>query len=110
MSFEFLMPDAAVSDDRFSPVARTPMERQARTAGGRFEIRDCWNVAVSYSSAEQESDACLHGAGWADVSHLGKLELQAEPMTSARSSPAARTAPRWSSAGRPASTAAGGVR
>ena len=57
MSFEFLMPDAAVSDDRFSPVARTPMERKARAAGGRFELRDGWNVAVGYGSAEQESAA-----------------------------------------------------
>lgn len=77
MSFEFLMPDAAVSDDRFSPVARTSMEGKARAAGARFEIRDGWSVAVGYSSAEQEAAACRESAGWADVSHLGKLELQA---------------------------------
>jgi len=77
MSFEFLAPDAAVSDDRHTPLARTPMERQARAAGARFEVRDGWNVAVGYGSPERERAACAGAAGWADVSHLGKLELHA---------------------------------
>jgi heterotetrameric sarcosine oxidase gamma subunit len=77
VSFEFLAPDAAVSDDRFAPVARTPMERDARAAGARFELRDGWNVAVGYTSREQELEAVRRAAGWADVSHLGKLEIHA---------------------------------
>jgi heterotetrameric sarcosine oxidase gamma subunit len=77
VSFEFLAPDAAVSDDRFAPVARTPMERDARAAGARFEARDGWNVAVGYTSVEQEREALRRAAGWADVSHLGKLEIHA---------------------------------
>jgi heterotetrameric sarcosine oxidase gamma subunit len=77
MSFEFLAPDAAVADDRFAPIARSPMERAARAAGARFEARDGWNVAVGYASLEQEREACRRAAGWADVSHLGKLELHA---------------------------------
>jgi heterotetrameric sarcosine oxidase gamma subunit len=77
VSFEFLAPDAAVSDDRFAPVARTPMERDARAAGARFELRDGWNVAVGYTSNEQELEAARRAAGWADVSHLGTLELHA---------------------------------
>jgi heterotetrameric sarcosine oxidase gamma subunit len=77
MSFEFLAPDAAVSDERFAPIARSPMERAARAAGARFEARDGWNVAVGYASLEQEREACRRAAGWADVSHLGKLELHA---------------------------------
>ena len=40
MSFAFL---AAAATDA---VARSPMERQARAAGARFEVRDGWNVAV----------------------------------------------------------------
>jgi glycine cleavage system aminomethyltransferase T len=52
------------------------MERQARAAGAQFEQRDGWSVAVSYGSAEQERHACASTAGWVDVSHLGKLELQ----------------------------------
>jgi heterotetrameric sarcosine oxidase gamma subunit len=79
MSFEFLSPDAAVATDRFEPVARSPMERQARAAGARFEVRDGWAVGVAYGSAEQDSELCRSTAGWADVSHLGKLELQAAP-------------------------------
>ena len=79
MSFEFLAPDAAVADDRFTPLARSPMERDARAAGARFEVRDGWNVAVGYTSAEQEREAVRRVAAWADVSHLGKLELHASP-------------------------------
>jgi heterotetrameric sarcosine oxidase gamma subunit len=77
VSFEFLAPDAAVADDRFAPVARSPMERAARTAGARFETRDGWSVAVGYASLEHERESCRQAAGWADVSHLGKLELHA---------------------------------
>jgi heterotetrameric sarcosine oxidase gamma subunit len=77
VSFEFLAPDSAVADERFAPVARTPMERAARAAGARFETRDGWSVAVGYASLEQERESCRQAAGWADVSHLGKLELHA---------------------------------
>lgn len=79
MSFEFLAPDAAVSDDRFTPLARTPMESSARAAGARFEVRDGWNVAVSYGDAERETRFATETAAWADTSHLGKLEVQADP-------------------------------
>jgi heterotetrameric sarcosine oxidase gamma subunit len=77
VSLEFLAPDSAVADERFAPIARSPMERAARAAGARFETRDGWNVAVGYASLEQEREACARAAGWADVSHLGKLELHA---------------------------------
>ena len=53
------------------------MERSAAAAGAVFEVRDGWNVAISYgATAEQEATAAARSAGWADVSHLGKLELQ----------------------------------
>ncbi len=77
VSLEFLAPDAAVASDRHTPLARTPMERAARAAGARFEVRDGWNVAVGYTSPEREREACRETAGWADASHLGKLELHA---------------------------------
>jgi glycine cleavage system aminomethyltransferase T len=79
VSLEFLQPDLAFNIANYTPVARSPMERAARAAGARFEIRDGWNVAVAYTSPEQEAEACRKTAGWADVSHLGKLELQATP-------------------------------
>jgi heterotetrameric sarcosine oxidase gamma subunit len=77
MSLEFLAPDAANGAERYAPVARTPMERAARAAGARFETRDGWSLAVGYASVEQEREACRRAAGWADVSHLAKLELHA---------------------------------
>jgi glycine cleavage system aminomethyltransferase T len=72
VSFEFLSAAAAAPET----VARTPMERQAKAAGARFELRDGWNVALDYGSAEQERHACASTVGWVDVSHLSKLELQ----------------------------------
>jgi len=55
-------------------VARSPMERQAAAAGARFELRDGWNVAASYAG---ENPAA---GGWADVSHLRKIELHGVPQ------------------------------
>jgi heterotetrameric sarcosine oxidase gamma subunit len=72
VSLEFLSPDAGAEQ----ALARTPMERQARASGARFEVRDGWNLAVSYGSPEQEAAACAQTAGWVDVSHLRKHELQ----------------------------------
>jgi glycine cleavage system aminomethyltransferase T len=54
-------------------VARSPMEGNAKGAGARFEVRDGWNVAVEYASPPRET-------GWADVSHLRKLELQGDDV------------------------------
>ena len=66
MSYEFLAPAAA------DVVARSPMERQARKAGARFEVRDGWNVAVAYAG---EADR-LRTVGFADASHTRKHEVQ----------------------------------
>lgn len=49
--------------------SRSPMERLARAAGARFEARAGWNVAVDYP------DAPAGPVGWADLSHLVKVEL-----------------------------------
>jgi glycine cleavage system aminomethyltransferase T len=65
-AFEFLAPTG-------SAVARSPMEGQALAAGARMELRDGWNVAVAYDDAERER--LQMSAGWADVSHLAKLEI-----------------------------------
>ena len=66
MSFEFLT--AAAAD----AVARSPMERQARAAGARFEVRDGWNVAVSYPGES------LDAVGFADASHIRTYEVQGD--------------------------------
>jgi glycine cleavage system aminomethyltransferase T len=66
VSIEFLSPSSA------GAVARSPMERQARAAGARFELRDGWSVAVSYPGESHERVA------FSDCSHLPKYELQGE--------------------------------
>jgi hypothetical protein len=69
MSFAFLTASAT------DAVARSPMERQARAAGARFEVRDGWNVAVGYP----RETAALETFAFADASHLRKYEMQSPP-------------------------------
>jgi glycine cleavage system aminomethyltransferase T len=64
---EFLAPDA---DN--GAVARSPMEREAMAAGASMELRDGWNVAASFDG---EQSRLTDTVGFADLSHLGKLEL-----------------------------------
>ena len=68
MSLEFLSPRAT------DVVARSPMERQARAAGARFEVRDGWSVAVAYAGEA----AALRTVGFADASHTRKYEIQGD--------------------------------
>jgi glycine cleavage system aminomethyltransferase T len=76
MNLEFLTP-AATEAGGATGVAKSPIEACARAAGARYEARDGWNVAVGFGAApEQEAAAAAQTAGWADVSHLGKLEIQ----------------------------------
>jgi heterotetrameric sarcosine oxidase gamma subunit len=70
VSLEFLTPAPDV-------LAHSPMERCARAAGARFEPRNGWLVAVSY-------DRPPAATGWADMSHLGKLEVQLPAGADAR--------------------------
>jgi heterotetrameric sarcosine oxidase gamma subunit len=78
VSLEFLSADAVEPFQGRAPVARSPLERSARAAGARFEVRDGWNVAVDYGSPAEERAACARAVGWADASHRGKLEAQAD--------------------------------
>jgi heterotetrameric sarcosine oxidase gamma subunit len=79
VSLEFLAPGAAEAAGGRTPLARSPMERVAVRAGARMEVRDGWNVAVDYGAVADERQACAEAVAWTDVSHLGKLELQAAP-------------------------------
>jgi glycine cleavage system aminomethyltransferase T len=54
-------------------VAKSPMEPGAAAAGAAFEERDGWKVAVSFPG----EDASV--VGFADMSHIGKIEIQASP-------------------------------
>jgi heterotetrameric sarcosine oxidase gamma subunit len=78
MNLDFLTTGAAVAGEA---VARSPMEGSIRAAGAELEVRDGWCVATHYAGvgAEAEAAGARRTAGWADVSHLGKLELQGPP-------------------------------
>jgi glycine cleavage system aminomethyltransferase T len=59
--------------------ARSPMERQALAAGAQLERRDGWNVSARFDGEDAERERCETSVGFADLSHLGKVELQASP-------------------------------
>jgi glycine cleavage system aminomethyltransferase T len=86
VSFEFLSVEAD------GVVARSPMERQARAAGARFEERGGWNVAVAYDG---EREALERAVAWADASHLAKLEVGGEPPLALDFGTATRTDDGW---------------
>ena len=52
-------------------IARSPMERLAKAAGARFEVRAGWNVAVAYDRPPSKD-----AVAWADASHLSKWEVR----------------------------------
>jgi heterotetrameric sarcosine oxidase gamma subunit len=70
VSLAFLTPSPAA-------VARSPMEREALGAGARLERRDGWNVAADFGSPGEEREVCRDSAGFADLSWLTKVEVQA---------------------------------
>lgn len=72
MSLAFLTPAAGPA----APPAESPFAAATSAEGASFEIRDGWRVATRFSPAPVEEQACEEAVGWADVSHLGKLEIQ----------------------------------
>jgi heterotetrameric sarcosine oxidase gamma subunit len=70
MSLAFLSPSPGA-------LCRSPMERQARAAGASFEQRDGWNLAVRFDGLDSERERARSTVAFADLSHLGKVELQA---------------------------------
>jgi heterotetrameric sarcosine oxidase gamma subunit len=70
VSLAFLTPGAPA-------VARSPMERAALAAGARLERRDGWNVAADFGAPDEEREACREAVGFADLSWLVKVEVQA---------------------------------
>ena len=75
MSLAFLTPDT------LGPgiAARSPMERLARAAGARMQLREGWNIATAYSDGGRERLLLEERVGFADRCDMVKLELQAEP-------------------------------
>jgi heterotetrameric sarcosine oxidase gamma subunit len=71
VNLDFLAPSSGAA------IGRSPMQRSAADEGARFEVRDGFDVAVAYGAdPEAERRTAASTAGWADVSHLRKLELQ----------------------------------
>ena len=70
MSLAFLSPSTGA-------LCRSPMERQAAAAGASFKEHDGWNVAVRFDGLEAERERTRSTVGFADLSHLGNVELQA---------------------------------
>jgi len=67
MSLDFLSPGP-------DAIAKSPMEPGTVASGARIENRDGWNVATAFPG-EQRS---LLLVGFADMSHLGKIEVQGD--------------------------------
>lgn len=59
--------------------ARSPLADAAAAAGAKTEIREGWEVATSFGDPAAEAVACAEAVGFADLSALTKLELQAPP-------------------------------
>jgi glycine cleavage system aminomethyltransferase T len=55
-------------------VAKSPMEPGTVAAGATIENRDGWNVATAFP----DEDHSLARVGFADMSHLGKIEVQGD--------------------------------
>ena len=66
----FLSVHNAKADGRFSPLAKSSMERRLRDHGAEFEERDGWLVATRLPRE--------HKLGIRDISHLGKLEVRGD--------------------------------
>ncbi|MBS1843009.1 MAG: hypothetical protein JST53_01200 [Actinobacteria bacterium] len=56
--------------------ARSPLLDAALGGGARSEVRDGWEVVSSFGDPTAERSACIESVGFADLSHLTKLELQ----------------------------------
>ena len=72
MSLAFLSPARGAS----APTALSPFDAATAAAGATFDVREGWRVATGFGQPQEEARACEASVGWADVSHLGKLEIQ----------------------------------
>jgi glycine cleavage system aminomethyltransferase T len=58
---------------------RSPLHEETQRAGASFAVRDGWEVPASFGPVAAELAACRASAGIADLSHIGKLELEGPP-------------------------------
>jgi glycine cleavage system aminomethyltransferase T len=78
MTLEFLAPDTARPHDGARPALRSPIEWAHRDAGARLGERAGWRLVADYGAPAKEAAACGSSVGVADLSFLGKLELQGD--------------------------------
>lgn len=71
MSLEFLSPRAAAPTP-----PRSPLLDAAIAAGASATVLDGWEVVESFGDTSAEAAACRESVGYADLSQIGKLELQ----------------------------------
>ncbi len=81
MSFEFLAADATTLVAGERPQPRSPIEWAHRAAKAQIATRAGWRVVSGYCATSAEASACARSVGVADLSFLGKLELQGAPAT-----------------------------
>ena len=79
MTLEFLAPDSATPFSGASPELRSPIEWVHRELGAELADRGGWRVVKGYGATSRESAACRGAVGLADLSFIGKLELQGTP-------------------------------
>lgn len=71
MSLGFLTPAAAAA----APPARSPILDAAEAPGLVLELRDGWQLVTSCGDPAAEARACAETVGFADLSHLTKIEV-----------------------------------
>jgi len=90
MSPSFLTPQPTAE-----VAARSPLLDAALAAGATTEVRDGWEVPVSFGDPALEAAACRDTVGFADASQLTKLELQGNGSAEFSPGRAERTAAGW---------------
>jgi heterotetrameric sarcosine oxidase gamma subunit len=73
VSLAFLSPTAGGR-----AAVRSPLADAALAAGAKLATHEGWEVPVSFGDAGAEAAACRDAVGFADLSHLTKLEVRGE--------------------------------
>src|SRR5262249_44491627 len=76
-------PDAVEPYNGERPVLRSPIDSTLRDHGANITERAGWHVVTDYGQPDTELAACRESVGVADLSFIGKLEVQAEPAVAA---------------------------
>lgn len=75
MSFDFLAPDRSAPE----AAQRSPIELLHVESGATLGERAGWSIVTSFGDVEREASACRTAVGVADMSFMGKIEIQGSP-------------------------------